>query len=123
MDTDLLFNLMAKTSVGLSLLPSERSHVLSLCCGYHLFSGCDGNYLLIDVLAFGLPFQPLAKPEFSTALLETDSIAENSESVSFYIDFIFRTVLGYRKKLSRKYKEFPYTLSTHLWATPINILH
>ena len=39
----------------------------------------------------------------------------------FYI-FIFTTVLGYRKKLSRKYKEFPYTLSTHLWATPINIL-
>ncbi|KAI4587495.1 hypothetical protein MJG53_005282 [Ovis ammon polii x Ovis aries] len=44
----------------------------------HFALGCDGNYLLIDVLAFGLPFQPLAKPEFSTALLETDSIAENS---------------------------------------------
>ena len=85
MYADLLSSLTAKTSVGLLLLPSEHSHVLSLCCGCHLFSGCDGNYLLIDALAFGLPFQPLAKPEFSTALLETDSIAENSESVSFYI--------------------------------------
>lgn len=94
---------------------SALSHSFSLLWPPPPDSGLDCSNLLINVLAFGLPFQPLAKPELSTALIKTSPLLKTMSPYLFKQILIFRAVVGY--------KEFPYTLSTHLLVTPINILH